>query len=76
MLISRKDQGTLRVTLVDGNDLLAADRSGKSDPFVVFTLNDNRVYKSETVKKTLTPVWNERFDVTVVRPKWCLNSFS
>lgn len=28
-------------------------------------LNDDRVHKSEVVKKTLAPVWNERFEVQV-----------
>jgi hypothetical protein len=40
--------------------------SGKSDPFVVFTLNGQRVFKSQTKKKTLRPEWNETFDFTVV----------
>lgn len=39
---------------------------GKSDPFVVFTLNGQKVFKSETKKKTLTPEWNEPFSVQVV----------
>lgn len=41
--------------------------AGKSDPFVVFTLNDQKVFKSQTKKKTLTPEWNEQFAVQVVR---------
>ena len=40
---------------------------GKSDPFVVFTLNDQKVFKSQTKKKTLNPEWNETFTVQVVR---------
>ena len=39
---------------------------GKSDPFVVFTLGGERVFKSQTKKKTLHPEWNETFSVTVV----------
>ena len=39
---------------------------GKSDPYVVFTLNDQKVYKSQTKKKTLAPEWNENFTVQVV----------
>lgn len=39
---------------------------GKSDPFVVFTLDGQRVYKSQTKKKTLHPEWKETFTVTVV----------
>ena len=40
--------------------------SGKSDPFVVFTLDGQRVFKSQTKKKTIHPEWNETFAVTVV----------
>lgn len=40
---------------------------GKSDPFVVFFLNGQRVHKSQTKKKTLAPEWNENFVVQVVR---------
>ena len=44
-----------------------ADASqGKSDPFAVFTLNEQKVFKSHTKKKTLTPEWNEQFAVQVV----------
>jgi Ca2+-dependent lipid-binding protein len=60
------DQGIVRVDLIDGHDIRAVDRGGKSDPFVVFTLNGQKVYKSETKKKTLAPEWDESFEVTVV----------
>ena len=40
--------------------------AGKSDPFAVFSLNGRRVYKSQTKKKTLKPVWDEKFEVQVV----------
>jgi Ca2+-dependent lipid-binding protein len=38
---------------------------GKSDPYVVFTFNGDKVYKSQTKKKTLHPEWNETFTVQV-----------
>jgi hypothetical protein len=41
--------------------------TGKSDPFVVFTLNGAKVHKSQVKKKTLSPEWNETFTVSVVR---------
>ncbi|KAJ3886025.1 C2 domain-containing protein [Lentinula edodes] len=62
---SINNQGVLNVTLLDGRDIHAADRGGKSDPFAVFTLNGQRVYKSQTKKKTLNPDWNEQFPVSV-----------
>jgi hypothetical protein len=46
--------------------LSQVEHSGKSDPFASFTLNGQKVYKSETKKKTLAPVWNENFTVQIV----------
>ncbi|BGP56395.1 Tricalbin-2 [Rhodotorula sphaerocarpa] len=57
--------GSVRVDLLDGKGLPSADRNGKSDPYCVFELNGERVYKSEVCKKTLAPVWNEKFEMHV-----------
>ncbi|KAG2023600.1 transmembrane protein [Coprinopsis cinerea AmutBmut pab1-1] len=62
---SVNNQGILRVELHDGHEIRGVDRGGKSDPYVVFTLNGSRVYKSQTKKKTLSPEWNESFEMTV-----------
>ncbi|KAK9470752.1 C2 domain-containing protein [Dipodascopsis tothii] len=62
---SRNNMGNLRVDVLDATDLPAADRRGKSDPYAVFELEGDKVFKSRTIKKTLTPAWNEFFDVQV-----------
>jgi len=62
---SIENMGTLRVDLLDGMDMPAMDRNGKSDPYCVFELNGAKVFKSQTQKKTLTPVWNETFEVQI-----------
>ncbi|TBU34912.1 tricalbin [Dichomitus squalens] len=62
---SVNNQGNVRVELLDGHGIHGVDRGGKSDPFVVFHLNGQRVYKSQTKKKTLNPEWNESFTVQV-----------
>ncbi|KAJ6575507.1 C2 domain-containing protein [Mycena sp. CBHHK59/15] len=62
---SINNQGTLRVDLLDGSDIRGVDRGGKSDPFAMFSLNGQKVHKSQTKKKTLTPSWNENFTVQV-----------
>ncbi|KAJ6604267.1 C2 domain-containing protein [Mycena vulgaris] len=62
---SINNQGTLQVDLLDGSGIPAVDRGGKSDPFASFTLNGQKVHKSDTKKKTLTPVWNEHFTAQV-----------
>ena len=43
--------GTLRVSLMDGQGIRGVDRGGKSDPYAVFTLNGQKVFKSQTKKK-------------------------
>lgn len=64
---SLDNQGQLTVTLLDGKNLMAVDKSGTSDPYVVFTVNGTEVHKSEAIKKTVNPVWkNETFTVPIV----------
>lgn len=62
---SINNMGKLRVDVIDGHDLPSADRNGKSDPYCRFELNGTEVYKTKVIKKTLSPAWNESFDVEV-----------
>lgn len=62
---SINNMGELRVDLLDAVNLKAMDRNGKSDPYCVFELNDEKVFKSKVLKKTLHPTWNEFFDTKV-----------
>jgi len=62
---SINNMGDLKVELVEAKNLPAADRSGYSDPYCVFELNGERVFKSKTVKKTLNPSFDEKFEVTI-----------
>ncbi|KAH9487059.1 hypothetical protein JR316_0001125 [Psilocybe cubensis] len=62
---SVNNQGILRVDLIDGHEIRGVDRGGKSDPYAVFQLNGQKVFKSQTKKKTVTPEWNEHFEVSV-----------
>ncbi|KAI0463797.1 hypothetical protein LJB42_002803 [Komagataella kurtzmanii] len=59
------NSGQLSVTVLKGKDLPSADRNGKSDPFCEIYLNDNQVYKTKKIKRTLNPEWNESFDVEI-----------
>ncbi|KAG2172009.1 hypothetical protein INT43_001486 [Umbelopsis isabellina] len=64
---SLENQGNLSVTLISAQKLMAADKSGKSDPYVVFSIDGEKVHKSATVKKNLNPKWkNESFTAPVV----------
>ncbi|KAI7885425.1 C2 domain-containing protein [Mucor mucedo] len=63
---SLDNQGVLTVDLVSATNLMAADKSGTSDPYVIFNVNGEKLYKSETIKKTLNPKWSrERFEVPI-----------
>lgn len=62
---SISNSGILRVEVLDAADLPAADRSGYSDPYCKFVLSGKTVHKTQTVKKTLNPAWNEYFEVQV-----------
>ncbi|KAF9582026.1 hypothetical protein BGW38_000755 [Lunasporangiospora selenospora] len=55
------NMGNMTVTLVRAKNLAAADRGGSSDPYVVFRVNDKEVFKSDVVKKSLDPDFNETF---------------
>ncbi|KAJ8102090.1 C2 domain-containing protein [Lipomyces tetrasporus] len=61
------NQGFLSVKILDGTNLPAADRRGKSDPYCLFELNGEKTYKTKVVKKTLNPAWGELFEVPVAK---------
>ncbi|ABP00092.1 predicted protein, partial [Ostreococcus lucimarinus CCE9901] len=59
--------GMLRVKVVSAHGIKGSDLSGLSDPYVVVKLhrvNEStaKIKATETVKKTLDPVWNETFE--------------
>ena len=62
---SINNMGTLRVDVMDANDLPAADRNGFSDPYCKFYLNGKDVFKTGVQKKTLHPAWNEFFEIPI-----------
>ncbi|KAI8971981.1 hypothetical protein BDF20DRAFT_713293 [Mycotypha africana] len=63
---SLENQGSLTVQLISASGLKSVDRNGKSDPYCKFSLNGERVYKTQVYKKTLSPVFrDEVFTVPV-----------
>ncbi|ORY88542.1 C2 domain-containing protein [Syncephalastrum racemosum] len=63
---SLENQGNLTVTPIRAKDLKVADRSGMSDPFVVFHVDGVKVHKTEVYKKDLNPTFkDEVFTVPV-----------
>ncbi|CAR26642.1 hypothetical protein ZYGR_0H04600 [Zygosaccharomyces rouxii] len=59
------DTGTLNLTVFSAEDLMSADRNGYSDPFFTIVVDHRELYKSEIVKKTLSPEWNEKTEVPI-----------
>ncbi|KAG0048154.1 hypothetical protein BGZ83_006833 [Gryganskiella cystojenkinii] len=59
------NMGTMTVNLLRAKNLIAVDRGGASDPYFVFFVNGKEVYKSEVIKKTLNPEYNETFAVPI-----------
>ncbi|XP_040825006.1 multiple C2 and transmembrane domain-containing protein 2 isoform X2 [Ochotona curzoniae] len=59
-LTDLKDVGILQVKVLKAVDLLAADFSGKSDPFCLLELGNDRL-QTHTVYKNLNPEWNKVF---------------
>lgn len=53
------------VRVVRATGLLAADKSGKSDPYVKVKSPGSKSAKTEVIKKTLNPEWDETLDLTV-----------
>ena len=52
----------VRVTMVAGRDLIAADLGGTSDPYVKLIFAQEE-YLTSTVRKTVNPVWEETFEI-------------
>lgn len=59
-----RDIGFLQVKVMKATDLMAADLNGKSDPFCVLELGNDRLH-THTVYKTLNPEWNKVFTFPV-----------
>ncbi|KAL0092399.1 C2 domain-containing protein [Phycomyces blakesleeanus] len=56
---SLENQGNLSVTAIRATNLRAVDRSGTSDPYVVFTLDGAKVFKTQVYKKQLNPIFTK-----------------
>ncbi|XP_039904698.1 multiple C2 and transmembrane domain-containing protein 1 isoform X5 [Simochromis diagramma] len=59
-----KDVGIVQVKVMRAEGLMVADVTGKSDPFCVLELNNDRL-QTHTVYKNLNPEWNKVFTFNV-----------
>ena len=61
-----KDVGHLLVKVLSAKGLHSADMGGKSDPFAVIELCNDRL-QTNTEYKTLTPSWQKVYQLYVVQ---------
>ncbi|KAM6945192.1 multiple C2 and transmembrane domain-containing protein 1 isoform 2-T2 [Lycodopsis pacificus] len=62
--LNLKDVGVVQVKVIRAEGLMAADVTGKSDPFCVVELSNDRL-QTHTVYKNLNPEWNKVFTFNV-----------
>ncbi|KAF7314296.1 E3 ubiquitin-protein ligase [Mycena kentingensis (nom. inval.)] len=62
---SRDPEHRMRVTLYSAHGLVKRDLLGLPDPFAVLTVDAEQTNNTSVVRKTLSPSWNEHFDVVV-----------
>ncbi|KAF7288526.1 E3 ubiquitin-protein ligase [Mycena chlorophos] len=55
----------MRVTLFSAHGLVKRDLLGLPDPFCVVTVDGEQTNNTAIVRRTLSPAWNEHFDITV-----------
>jgi len=53
----------IKVKILEATDIVGADKSGTSDPYVIASIlnMDGPKKKTKVIKKTLRPVWDEEF---------------
>jgi Ca2+-binding EF-hand superfamily protein len=59
------EQRPLKVEILEARDLPAMDHSGTSDPYAKLSCFDQQ-FQTQVIPKTLTPVWNETFELSVI----------
>ena len=58
------DEGVIHVDIVAARDLIKSDIMGKSDPYAIVGLGDNK-HRSSTAKNTQNPEWNFGVDFPI-----------
>ncbi|KAJ0962720.1 hypothetical protein J5N97_027842 [Dioscorea zingiberensis] len=61
----------LKVTVVEGRNLMTKDKSGKCDPYVKLQYG-KVLHKTKTLSHTTNPVWNHKFDFDEIGGGECL----
>ena len=69
-MLSSSPYFRVEVSILCGRELIAMDRGGTSDPYVLIKQHnsDTPLYRSQEKKKTVNPVWNDQANVCVENP--------
>ncbi|KAH7923840.1 HECT-domain-containing protein [Leucogyrophana mollusca] len=66
--MSLDDQATtVRITVLAANSLVKREVFSLPDPFAVVSVDGDQTYTTVTVKRTLSPAWNQHFDIAIRR---------
>ncbi|EGO23806.1 hypothetical protein SERLADRAFT_439115 [Serpula lacrymans var. lacrymans S7.9] len=55
----------VRITVLAANSLAKRDVFSLPDPFAVVSVGADQTYTTATIKRSLSPTWNQYFDITV-----------
>ncbi|KAI0319606.1 hypothetical protein OF83DRAFT_1281822 [Amylostereum chailletii] len=58
---------TIKITILAASGLVKRDLFSLPSPFAVITVNGSELRQTAVLKKTLTPYWNESFEIDVHR---------
>ena len=58
----------MEVSILCGRELIAMDRGGTSDPYVMIMQGEEQLQKTPEKKKTVNPVWNDQSNVFIENP--------
>jgi E3 ubiquitin-protein ligase NEDD4 len=56
---------TVRITVLAANSLVKREVFSLPDPFAVVSVDADQTYTTSPAKKSLSPTWNQHFDITV-----------
>ncbi|KAG2133811.1 uncharacterized protein EDB93DRAFT_1173568 [Suillus bovinus] len=56
---------TVQITVFAASSLVKREVFSLPDPFAVVSVDNDQTYTTSTVKKSLSPTWNQHFDITV-----------
>ncbi|ABN67748.2 putative xylanase/chitin deacetylase, partial [Scheffersomyces stipitis CBS 6054] len=60
------DIGKVKLEVIGADNLKSVDTNGKSDPLCVVKLDGKEILKTDKKRKTLSPVWNESVDFSLL----------